>query len=376
MTCQDAQPFISPLYDGECVPKEAAEHLASCTACKECLRDYAQMGAELRLLASADSQEAPAAMPALPPRARRWGQALTARVLVPRFALGLGVVLVAVLSLSLGVMRAQVTSLWFQFNVSTPEKLGSWGNEVQAGGHGGPAFVMTGPQERVVAIIDVDEIQYGRVRLRVRARRVEVPSAGQEARPIPLSIESTPASDKIVRQMVANTPAQTFDYIPGQVLEIPVEGGGKLLITGRVLERRANFWIKEDYPLEPKVNQIVFTEAALVRDQELLAKRVGSASAGGDDPYVALYIPKEGLFGFLLKPMEGAVPAEAEYGQARFKMDGHDYVLFSATPITGGEQPRQIWVYRDANYVPSAADADGNLCSGGNFRSVIKAAPK
>lgn len=344
MTCQDAQPSISPLYDGECVPKEAAEHLAGCATCKERLRDYAQMGAELRLLASTGLEEAPAAMSALPPRVRHWAHTFTARVLVPRFALGLGVLLVAVLSLSLGVMRAQMGSLWFQFNVTSPAHLGSWGSEVQAGGHGGPAFLMSAPQERVGAIIDVDEIQYGHVRLSVRARRVEVPSAGQEAHPVSRSFESTPASDETVRQMLANTAPQKYEYIPGQVLEIPVEGGGKLLLTGRVLERRARFWMKEDYPLEPKPDQIVLTEPALVRDNDLLVRDLSSASAGGDDPYVALFVPKEGLFGFLLKPIDGAVPAEAEYGQARFKMDGHDYVLFSATPITGGEQPKEIWV--------------------------------
>jgi hypothetical protein len=376
MTCQEAPPLISDLYDGETVPKEAAEHFARCATCQERLRDYAQMGAELRLLASADSVEAPAAIPALPPRARRWAHTFTARVLVPRFALGLGAVLIAVLSLSLGVMRAQVASLWFQFNVTSPDKMGSWGSEVQAGSRGKPAFLMTGPQGRVGAIIDVDEIQYGRVRLSVRAHRMEVVSAGQEARPIPRSIESTPTSDQTVGEMLANTAPQNYEYIPGQVLEIPVEGGGKLLLTGRVLERHAHFWVKEDYPLEPKPDQIVLTEPALVRDQELLVKGLGSASADGDDPYVAFFAPKEGLFALLLKPMDGAIPAEAEYGQARFKMDGHDYVLFSATPITGGQQPREIWVYRDPNYQSTAPGAIDTIGSGCNFHDRIKGARK
>jgi len=374
MTCQEAPPFISILYDGESVPKEAAEHFASCPACKERLRDYAQMGAELRLLAS--SEGAPEAMPALPPRGRRWAHTFTARVLVPRFALGLGVLLVAVLSLSLGVMRAQVASLWFQFNVTSPDKLASWGNEVQAGYRGKPAFLMTGPQGKVGAIIEVDEVQYGHVRLSMRARRVEMGPAGQEAHSTPQSVEGTPESDQMVRRMLADSPPQQYEFIPGQVLEIPVEGGGKLQLTGRVLERHAHFWVKEDYPIEPKPDQIVLTEPALVRDQGLLVKGLGSAEAGGDDPYVAVFVPKEGLFGFLLKPMDGAVQAEAEYGQARFRMDGHDYVLFSATPITGGQQPREIWVYRDPNYQPSAPGAISSIGSGGNFRDRIEGTQK
>ena len=376
MTCQEAPPLISDLYDGETVSKEAAEHFASCATCQERLRDYAQMGAELRLLASTDSVEAPSTMPALPPRARRWAHTFTARVLVPRFALGLGVALIAVLSLGLGVMRAEVASLWFQFNVSSPDKMGSWGSEVQAGYHGKPAFLMSGPQGRIGAIIDVDEVQYGRVRLSVRARRMEVATTGREGRPTPQSVESTPASDQTVREILVNTPPQKFEYVPGETLEIPIEGGGRLLLTGRVLERRARFWVKEEYPLEPKPDQIVLTEPALVRDQELLVKNLGSASADGDDPYVALFAPKEGLFGFLVKPMDGAIPAQAEYGQARFKLDGHDYVLFSATPITGGQQPREIWVYHDPNYKPATPGAIGTIGSGGDLRDRIKGAQK
>jgi hypothetical protein len=376
MNCQEAQPFVSALHDGETVPKEAAEHIASCSACKERLREYAQMGAELRLLASARPEDTPALLPTLPPRVHRWAYNLTARVLVPRFALGLGVLLIAALSLSLGVMRAQVASLWFQFNVTSSEGPGGWGNEVQAGYRGRPGFLMSGPKAKLAALINVDEVQYGRVRLSVRARRLEVARAGQEARPIPESIESTPTSDETARQMLANIPPHQYEYIPGQVLEIPVEGGGKLLLTGRVLERHARFWVRENFPLEPKPDQIVLTEPALVRDKELLVKGMGSASAGGDDPYVAMFVPKEGLFALLLKPIDGAVEAEAEYGQAGFKLGGHDYVLFSATPITGGQQPREIWIYHDPNYQPSAPGAIDSIGSGTDLLWRLKRAEK
>jgi anti-sigma factor RsiW len=381
MNCQEVELFVSALHDGEIVPKEAAEHIASCLACKERLREYAQMSAELRLLASAGPEEIPALLPALPPPVRRWAHPLTARVLVPRFALGLGVLLIAALSLSLGVMRAQVTGLWFQFNVTSPGWGGSWGNEVQAGYRGAPGLMSRvklsgGPKEQLAAIINVDEVQYGRVRLSVRARRLEVALGGQEARQIPESVEVTPAADRTARQMLANIPPHQYEYIPGQVLEIPVEGGGKLLLTGRVLERHARFWVRGNFPLEPKPDQIVLNEPALVRDKELLVKGAGSASAGGDDPYVAMFVPKEGLFAFLLKPIDGAVQAEAEYGQAGFKLGGHDYVLFSATPITGGQQPREIWIYHDPNYQASAPGAIDSIGSGTNLLSRLRRAQK
>jgi len=378
MTCQEAQPFVSALHDGQTVSTEAAEHIGDCSTCKERLREYAQMGAELRLLASAGPQETPAALPALPPRGRRWTHTLTARVLVPRFALGLGVLLIAALSLSLGVTRAQVGGLWFQFTVTSPQRNGSWGNEVQAGYRGKPAVVSRvgpsgEPTEQLAAMINVDEVQQGLVRLTVRARRFEVaPPAGPEAHPTHESIEVRPTFKEMEREMLATTTPRQYEYIPGQEIEIPVEGGGKLLLTGRVLERYANLWVREGYPLEPKADQIALNEPALVRDNQLLVKGVGSASAYGGDPYVAVFVPKEGLFGFLLEPIEGAVEADAEYGQVRFKLGGHDYVLFAATPVTGGPQPRGIWVYHDPNYQPSKTGGIGSIGSGNDFLKLIR----
>jgi hypothetical protein len=379
MNCQEVEPFVSALHDGETVSRETAEHIRNCPACRARLEDYARMGVELRLLASNAAEEVPSRLPQLPPLRRGWGRSLTARVLVPRFALGAGLFAILGLSVGLGWMHAQAAGLWFQFNVTSPDRKGSWGDQVQAGYRGKPAVItrvhLSGePKEQLAAMINVDEVQYGLVRLSIRARRFEVaPEAGPEARPIHESVEVRPTFDEMGRQMLASTTPHQYDYIPGQVLEIPVEGGGKLLLTGHVLERPASFWGKEDYPLEPGTNQIVLAEPALVRDKELLIKGVGSASAEGEGSYVAIFVPNEGLLGFLLKPIEGAVEAEAEYGQARFKIEGHDYVLFSATPITGGQQPREIWVYRDTNYTPGPI---GTIGSGSDFLGLIKKAGK
>jgi len=378
MNCEEVQPFVSALHDGESVSREVAEHIRNCPACRARLEDYARMGVELRLLASNAEEEAPTRLPHLPPLSRLWGRSLTARVLVPRFALGAGLFAILGLSVGLGWMHAQVAGLWFQFNVTSPDRMGSWGNQVQAGYRGKPAVItrvhVSGePKEILAAIVDVDEVQYQLVRLSIRTRRFEVaPAAGPEGRPTQESVEVRPTFEEMERQMLASTTPHKYEYIPGQVLEIPVEGGGKLLLTGRVLDRRARFWA-EDYPLEPKPNQIVLAEPALVRDKELLIKGVGSASAQGEGSYAAIFVPNEGLFGFLLKPIEGAVEAEAEYGQARFKIGEHDYVLFSATPITGGQQPRGIWVYRDPTYKPGPI---GTIGSGSDFLKVIKGAEK
>ena len=132
-----------------------------------------------------------------------------------------------------------------------------------------------------------------------------------------------------------------------------------------MLERRRSFW---GFPAQPEPNEIVLTEPVLLRDKAVLVDKVGSAGAQGDDPYVAIYVPDDGLYALLLNPVEGAVAAAAEYGQAHFNLEGHDYTLFSATPITGGDQPRQICVYHDPNYRPSKSNWFSIGCGGGASR--------
>src|SRR5881396_1227200 len=131
MNCQEVQPFVSALHDGESVSKEAAEHIRNCAKCRARLEDYARMGVELRLLASGAPEGAPIRLPHLPPRGRRWGPKLTTRVLVPRFALGAGVFAILGLSVGLGWMRAQSSGPWFQFDVSNPETQAKEGGLIQ-----------------------------------------------------------------------------------------------------------------------------------------------------------------------------------------------------------------------------------------------------
>ena len=52
MRCDEAEEFVSAVYDGETVPPQAAEHIAHCAACEELLKGYAEMGASLRAYGS------------------------------------------------------------------------------------------------------------------------------------------------------------------------------------------------------------------------------------------------------------------------------------------------------------------------------------
>jgi hypothetical protein len=120
----------------------------------------------------------------------------------------------------------------------------------------------------------------------------------------------------------------------------------------------------------PKSDEIAIANSALVRDNTLLGKIGGSSSARGDNPAIGVCVPPEGAFVFALKPFPGSEQAVAEYGQVRFKMDGHSYTLYSALPITGGAQPQNIWVYRAPHC--ASPSSTPHLIGSGGLSGVMK----
>jgi len=352
MNCQEVQPFVSALHDGESVPLEAAEHIRNCSECRVRLEEYSRMGVELRLLASSASEEAPTRLPQLPPLSRRWGRTLTARVLVPRFALGVGLFAILGLSVGLGWMRAQSGGgPWFQFDLSNPETEAKVGCLTQAGDHGQDVFLSGAANKKIAIRVKALEVQKDAVRLMVRARAFEPVPGSEEEKAANYQADGHIIQDLMDRTL-ANAAAQEFDYVPGRTLEIPAEGGGRILLKGEVLKLRPSF-SAEWFPLTPKSDEIVLSKAALVRGSEFLGEIHGPGSARATNSSIGACVPPLGAFVFALKPFEGAVQGVAEFGEAHFKMDGYQYILFSATPITGGQQPREIWVYRSQNCPPS-----------------------
>lgn len=358
--------MVSALHDGETVTKEAAEHIGGCPTCKERLREYAELGAELRLLASAAPEVVPTPLRLLPAPGGRWARRITARVLVPRFALGLGIVAIVGLSVGLGLMRAQGSGLWFQFDVTDPAAHGSAGGLLQAGGHAAGHFRSADSHEEIVYRMKALEIQSDFVRLEVTARAFVPETPGEGAHQGAMAAGAPPFSPN-TNQILANVPAREIKYVPGKSLEIPLDGGGKILLTGQVFRRPPSLGMWA-LPLTPKPDEIVLSMPALVRGSEFLGTDRDSARAEGENPAIGICLPSRVAFVFALNPFEGAVQGEAEFGQAHFKMDGQDYTLFSATPISGGDQPREIWVYRAANCPPSFRPADktaSTIWSGG-----------
>jgi|GEM_PF-5247447 len=368
MDCENAAPFVSTLHDGEIIPGAAAHHIASCPDCQQQMRDYTQMAAELRLLASMQrEEELPMEIPGLSRTRERWLRVVMGRVPVPRFAVALSVLVILGLAVGLQLVRAQSRGPWFEYEVRVEEPGGA-----NSGAHwlegpgsgrlgGGPLSV-----DRTSDADGKNKTENGYILYTHEIRN--------DAVHMGIRVYSAQGwLDEIGRtSAIQNAPEREFWYKPGETLRIPIEGMGELALKGKVSDERPVLRGSEP-PTELKPDEIAFRspELALVRNKQLLFQfekgtKVGftncQSSPGGTLPYgrsaASLYFPGVGVFVLALQPFEGAVEGHILGGQVAFTLHGDEYRLFSAAPIIVGLQPRSVWVYYDPRYLPSRINPD------------------
>lgn len=367
MECQEVRPFVSALHDGERIPGAAAEHITKCETCKGRLREYAQMGVEFRLLASASSQEIPASVPALPPRRQRWRQTLTARVLVPRFAFGL--MLVAILSLSAGIaiVRANNSERWFQFEVRTREGAtaltGLTSTEPKEPEPPDVAPVIAHEPEGTLAfIVRVLGGSGGSERLGVRA--IWLPQYVDRS-----EIEGS----------LGAVPEREFWVIPGQRLSVPVKDYGEIEITGQLLDKLPDDQNPNEMRLYPKEGQFrVIGPQVLLMDDSVLSKGGGSGLEFAQTGYFfAYYAPHNGWYIFAFEEFPGATEGKIKGNQVEFTLDGRTYTFLAAAPIVDASVTT-IWVRRHAgnrllDSDPISPDRDSHPSTMfGNLKSMLE----
>jgi predicted anti-sigma-YlaC factor YlaD len=113
MNCPQAKEFVSAVGDGDRIPREAAQHLDGCETCRDALKEYAEIGAELRRAASLESiDETP---PMLWQEKRQaeaspWGQKSWQTARIPRLALALMLMAIAGLSSSLLILKTHAAA--------------------------------------------------------------------------------------------------------------------------------------------------------------------------------------------------------------------------------------------------------------------------
>jgi hypothetical protein len=365
MNCQEAETFVSMLYDGEKVPAECADHIDACPDCREKLRSYSHMGAELRLLASrmpAESGLPRAVREKMAERPDRFAF-LRARMVVPKFAAIAAAAAVVALSASVVVVRAQNQNapLWFQFELVPGDAQASDGqlnlnHVVQAGfddqmGLWTPVLdanhrpVVNQQQSAEMRVFGTHMAVYS-----IKDGKVELAIRSHLYRP------GDPDAFK-VKEQLGDMQRHTFTYTPGQSLKIPVEGGGTMILRGEIADHQPKFAWGE--PVEPRPDQLVLTHPVLFKDKTVLAFWDGGSTIA-EGPDSAVFFSLEAVrVTVALRPFPGAVEAQANWGELEFKVNGENYTLFSASPICGGEQPHAVWVELDTGYSPSAERPSG-----------------
>jgi len=344
MECGTLGPSISALYDGEEVSPEAAQHIAGCANCREALREYAQIGVELRLLEA--NQMKMSAVPQVTRRARSFASVLTQNMRVPRFVAAICALAIIVLAAGWARTRAQSPVEYFQFKFFTD--VSSVGGVTRVCDSGCErAFTISGPEHLPIGMMmSIQDIQGNIVHFTLRTKRFDV----------------VPDNARLNEEL-RNAPARQYTYTAGSDLVVTVPGSAAIKMEGIITPTKEGvpWWFNAAFHLGE--NDIAIREGFLIRDGKVIAELPEfSADCGSNDcnPGLYAYIPKYGLFAIGLKPLPEAVEGTADYGQIRFTENDVKYALLAASQMTGGAQPRQIWVLHLPNYLLSQGRPGAN----------------
>lgn len=192
----------------------------------------------------------------------------------------------------------------------------------------------------VAATIKVEDIRNGVARVTVRARSF----------PGKVNREASESALKSAQ-------VREYTYVPMEKLSLPIDGGGALSLMGAIADEAGNLSKPiAPYPVETEAGTIALMLPVFSRGDRVLANlKLGAGTGSGlrGNPAIVLYAPAEGLFVFALQPFKGAGACKVILGRAECTLDGKDYTLLSARPITGGDQKSRIWVLRVPDYIPS-----------------------
>jgi hypothetical protein len=318
MTCEEAAKFASALCDGERIPRDTAEHIGMCDACRARLGDYMIIGAELRRVASL---ERPLATTVGLWRSERgiqqgWWQKGGTTMRIPRFAFASMLGLILILSSGLALVRART-------------------------GIGGPVLVLTskllpdGPTGDCIITTDrnprTNNCDY--------TATVGDNSLGLEFRFVSKQGDRTQLGVKVRYKRQSNEANFTDDFkdVPEQLVwvepkekrQISVSDLGEIELTADYLDHMPSLRFRPKEPLDPQKNEFRIASPVLIRGKEVLFNLAGSDSTDSGDPEAALmiYYPGEGRYLISTVPFKEAVQGSVEPGQIKFNLQGQDYLL-------------------------------------------------
>jgi hypothetical protein len=348
MKCNEVAEFISALYDGEKIPREAAEHLGACDECGGRLAAYSAIGVELRRVASLGEPT--------DVRDRTWEDRKELRsswwrksresMRIPRLAFAAMLAAILLLSGGLVLVRARPNStgsvLWLavklppegkvmQMALATDGEAGSDGFEHFAAVPTGGIFSMS--------------VRF----LRREGDRVELGVKTRYENPKP---DFTGDAEQRLKDIVE----QSLWIEPGRNAEISVLGLGSIQIAGDFIDHKPPSFFSLEDTVDPKANEFRIVSPVLIRGKEVVFNEVGASSMGDarSGTGVSIYWPGEGRFLFSSAPFKDAVEGSVLESQINFRVDEQEYLLLTAVPVT---RATHVWMKHEPRYKPSEHDA-------------------
>jgi hypothetical protein len=338
MICDEAAEHISALYDGETIPRTAAEHIGECEGCRAQLKDYMEIGAEMRRIASLGA-------PVETPRivwdergrvSKMWWQRGWERMSIPRLVFASLVLAVVGLASSLAVVgvRAKAEGSVMMLKISTnpgaslPCPLSTVDRKRAVCGFVGA--VKGGWLIYKVNLISKDN---DRVELAVRAR-VDPAMSGSFS---PFDLDASTE--------------KRYWFEAGETLQIDVAGMEPMTVTGEWMDHMPTS-MAGTREVDPGAGELRMNSTLLLKDRQVVADMDGG-SASVDEPGqgVMIYIRDQGRFVVALSQFEGAVQAEVKLNRLSFRINDGNYVFVTGTPIA---RSTVAWVRLEPNYKPSA----------------------
>jgi len=361
--CKTMAASISAFHDGEPILPEEAQHIAECAECSRRLREYSEIGAGLRLLSARTTPSIALLSGSSIQSARttrrgwRWPAFLTGRTVVPRFVAAAAALVIVGLSIGFAVfvVHAQGEGPWVQlsFTVNPGRVDGVRGMTgiIQSAGMPRGAWVIRGTTEAVGFTLRTVEI-------RDATAHIEVGVLGFSA---PIDVRSA-------QELVKQIPPKDYWLASGQTLQIPVEGIGVLSVNSRIVKMQSAAYVWDQPPIRD--DELRLDRPIVVRSKEVILEGAGvTVSATVRMPgALRYYVPGEGRLVIALEPFENAIEGVADGSMLQFQESVINYRIFSRQAITGGDQPRSIWIRHDAGYLPSAhggKDTRADLSAGG-----------
>jgi hypothetical protein len=343
MNCEQAAEFVSALCDGERIPRAAAEHVGECDVCGTRLKEYAEMGAELRRIASLESTEPIPQIWAKQQRTKSsWWEKGWETMRIPRLAFALLLVAVLVLGSGLVIVKVRAQAQGSVVMVTVRYETG-----------GSVLCPLLSQQQPPWSCQGIADVKFGylpykltliskdgdRVKLGLRTNFVSFAGAGTQT---------------VSTMGIENQPESEYWFQPGEELKINVPGAGQIKLTGELKDHMPSIIVNNeaDGGLDPRPGELRVISPILLRNKKVVMDYAGLSGRTVETDHQVLfyYTQSERLWVLSQSPLEGAVQAHVSQSRISFEMDGASYEFLTAAPVSRSET---VWVLHKPDYKPA-----------------------